>query len=282
MKTVSINGKQLPSIGLGTWHMGDQISQRPQELAALQAGISADASVIDTAEMYGNGRSEKLVGEAIRNMQRDSLYLISKVLPENASAKRLPQRLDRSLMALGTDYLDLYLLHWRGTIPLSETVQTLEDAKQAGKIRAWGVSNFDVDDLQELLSVPHGENVSANEVLFNLQNRGPLFDLLPWQQQHQLPLIAYSPIAQGDQLGGQLRQNKILQTIALAHQTTVFTIMLAWVVDHPQVLAIPQTSQRQHALANVAAGEIQLTDQERQQLTAAFPTPTRKQPLAVL
>lgn len=282
MKTVSINGKKLPSIGLGTWHMGDQIGQRPQELAALQAGISAGASVIDTAEMYGNGRSEKLVGEAIRNMQRDSLYLISKVLPENASAKRLPQRLDRSLMALGTDYLDLYLLHWRGTIPLSETVQALEDAKQAGKIRAWGVSNFDVDDLQELLSVPHGENVSANEVLFNLQNRGPLFDLLPWQQQHQLPLIAYSPIAQGDQLGGQLRQNKTLQAIALAHQTTVFTIMLAWVVDHPQVLAIPQTSQRQHALANVAAGEIQLTDQERQQLTAAFPTPTRKQPLAVL
>ncbi|HAT53843.1 MAG TPA: hypothetical protein DCW31_01075 [Lactobacillus sp.] len=282
MKTVTIDQHTLPAIGLGTWHLGDSAATRSREIDALNAGLDAGATVIDTAEMYGNGRSERLIGEAISKRKRDELYLISKVLPENASAQQLPRSLDRSLKALNIDYLDLYLLHWRGSVPLSETVTALEDAKRAGKIRAWGVSNFDVDDMEDLLTVPNGNHVAANEVLVNLQNRGTLFDLLPWHQAHNIPTIAYSPIAQGDTLGANLLANATLKQVAAAHQTSVFAIMLAWVIQLPQVMAIPESGTIAHATENVHTINLQLTQSELQAITKAFPTPTKKEPLAVI
>lgn len=208
---VTINQKAIFPIGLGTWHMGDDPQKRTQEIQALRAGLDHGATVIDTAEMYGEGNAERLVGEAIQPYHREDLYLISKVYPWHASREQLPICLDHSLQRLGTDYLDMYLLHWRGNIPLVETVEALEKAKQAGKIRAWGVSNFDVADMEELMRVTNGQNCQTNQVLYNLSERGIEFDLLPYMQQHQLPLIAYSPIAQGDSLGGHLTEQRVLQ-----------------------------------------------------------------------
>ncbi|MCF6165003.1 Oxidoreductase aldo-keto reductase family [Furfurilactobacillus rossiae] len=282
MKTVTINQQLLPAIGLGTWHIGDSEATRSREIAALSAGLDAGATVIDTAEMYGNGRSERLVGEVLNQRQRNDLYLVSKVLPENASVRQLPRSLDRSLEALNTDYLDLYLLHWRGNIPLAETVRAMEAAKKAGKIRAWGVSNFDVDDMQELLSVPDGDKVAVNEVLINLQSRGTLFDLLPWQEKHHIPTLAYSPIAQGDTLGGNLANNETLKSIAAAHHVSVFAIMLAWVIQLPDVLAIPESGTVDHAKENVAVADLVLSDEELTRINTAFPKPTHKIPLAVI
>lgn len=282
MKQVTINNVTLPAIGVGTWHMGDSISQRATEIAAIQAGIEAGAKVIDTAEMYGNGRSEQLIKQAIQPYNRDDLYLIDKVLPTNAGKSQLEASLDQSLANVGTDYFDLYLLHWRGGIPLAETVKELERVKKAGKIKAWGVSNFDVADLKELWNLPNGNNCVANEDLYNLDERGIEYDLLPLMKQHALPLIAYSPLSQGDTITGKLTDNPVLNQIAHHHQVTVEQIMLAWVLRIGNVLAIPQSSNPKHAQANVEAGEIELTDKEILTLQKEFPTPNSKQPLAVI
>ncbi|MBE9924232.1 aldo/keto reductase, partial [Enterococcus casseliflavus] len=197
----TLNKQSVLAVGMGTWHMGDDPAKEKAEIDALQAGIKAGAAVIDTAEMYGEGNAETLVGKAIQPFTRADLYLISKVYPWNASTDELPKALDRSLARLGTDYLDLYLLHWRGDVPLAETVDALEAAKDSGKIRAWGVSNFDVADMEELLRLENGDQCAANQVLYNLGARGIEYDLLPWQAETEIPVIAYSPIAQGDRLG---------------------------------------------------------------------------------
>lgn len=282
MKKVTINNITLPAIGIGTWRMGDSTSQRATEIAAIQASIEAGAKVIDTAEMYGNGRSEQLIKQAIQPYNRDDLYLIDKVLPTNAGKGQLESSLDQSLANVGTDYFDLYLLHWRGGIPLAETIDELERVKQAGKIKAWGVSNFDVADLKELWQLPNGNHCVANEDLYNLDKRGIEYDLLTLMKQHNLPLIAYSPLSQGDTITGKLLDNPVLNQIADNHQATVEQIMLAWVLRISNVLAIPQSSNPQHAKANVEAGEIELTDKELLILQKEFPTPTSKQALAVI
>ncbi|KRL93229.1 aldo/keto reductase [Levilactobacillus hammesii] len=282
MQNVKIAGRTVPVIGIGTWHMGDRPAQRETEIAAIQAGIAAGARVIDTAEMYGSGRAENLVGEALQPYHREDLFLISKVLPENASRQRMAASLEASLQRLRTDYLDLYLYHWRGSVPLAETVAELQRLQQTGKIRAWGVSNFDIADLKELWQLPGGDQAAANEDLYHLGSRGLDYAVLPWQAEHDLPLIAYSPIAQGDSWGQHLATNATVKQIAVAHQATVYQVLLAWVIRQPQVLAIPQTSSVAHMEQNLAAGELRLSTQELAALDQQFPRPTQKERLDII
>lgn len=281
MKTVTIDQRQLPALGIGTWEMGDDPADFDAEIAAIRAGLDAGLKVIDTAEMYGSGRSESLVGQAIQPYKRSDLYLISKVLPENASAKLMPASLKASLQRLQTDYLDLYLYHWRGSIPLAETVATLQDLKKQGYIRAWGVSNFDIDDMQELWQLPEGQNVAANEDLYNLETRGIEYSLLPWQRQHHLPLIAYSPLGRGPKMGSTMMQNPAVLEVAQKHQASVYQILLAWVTQQQDVLAIPKSSSADHLLANLKSLQIELTPSDLENLEQAYPKPDHKEPLAI-
>lgn len=282
MQTVTIAGNQVPAIGMGTWHMGDDPTLQKQEIEAIHAGLDAGAKVIDTAEMYGSGRSETLVGKAIKGVPRDQLYLISKVLPTNASKERMERSLDASLKRLGVNEVDLYLYHWRGTTPLSETVAELQRLTEAGKTKAWGISNFDVADLEELWQLPDGPKAAANEDLFNLGSRGVEYSLLGWQAEHHLPFIAYSPVGAPDQLNSDLDSNPNVLKVAKRHNATVYQILLAWVVSHQQVLAIPQSSNAEHTRENVLAGNIQLTAEDHKLLDEAYPAPTEKLPLDVL
>ncbi|MCO5495013.1 aldo/keto reductase [Enterococcus innesii] len=278
----TLNKQSVLAVGMGTWHMGDDPAKEKAEIDALQAGIKAGAAVIDTAEMYGEGNAETLVGKAIQPFTRGDLYLISKVYPWNASADELPKALDRSLARLGTDYLDLYLLHWRGDVPLAETVDALEAAKASGKIRAWGVSNFDVADMEELLRLENGDQCAANQVLYNLGARGIEYDLLPWQAEAEIPVIAYSPIAQGDRLGHHFKNDEVLKELAEAKGCTIFQLLLAWTLRQPHVLAIPQTSDSLHMLQNIEAAKIIFSKSELAAIDARFPAPTKKQPLAMI
>ncbi len=269
------DGTVLPAIGQGTWNMGDDPSRRSEEIAALQAGIEQGMTLIDTAEMYGEGRSEDLVGEAIRG-RRDDVFLVSKVYPHNAGGKQLVQSCEQSLQRLGTDHLDLYLLHWRGRIPLQETVEGMQRLMEAGKIRRWGVSNLDVKDMNELLRVEGAEQCAVNQVLYHLGSRGIEYDLLPWQQEHRIPVMAYSPLAQAGSLRRELIQHPVVQQIADEHEAQPFQIMLSWCIRSGSVIAIPKASSVEHARSNAAAASIQLDEQQLQQLDAAFPAPTRK------
>lgn len=278
----TLNKQSVLAVGMGTWHMGDDPAKEKAEIDALQAGIKAGAAVIDTAEMYGEGNAETLVGKAIQPFTRGDLYLISKVYPWNASADELPKALDRSLTRLGTDYHDLYLLHWRGDVPLAETVDALEAAKASGKIRAWGVSNFDVADMEELLRLENGDQCAANQVLYNLGARGIEYDLLPWQAEAEIPVIAYSPIAQGDRLGHHFKNDEVLKELAEAKGCTIFQLLLAWTLRQPHVLAIPQTSDSLHMLQNIEACKIVFSQSELAAIDARFPAPTKKQPLAMI
>lgn len=282
MKSVTINGIELPAVGIGTWNIGDDPQKEAAEVDAIRAGLDHGARVIDTAEMYGNGQSERVVRTAITGYQHDHLFIIDKVLPINAGHPQLEKSLDQSLKNVGTDYFDLYLLHWRGSIPLSETVTEMERMVAKGKIKAWGVSNFDVADLQELWSLPAGKHCVANQDLYNLDERGIEYDLLPLMARHRLPLIAYSPLAQGDHLSGKLAANSLLKEIAANHRVTVYQVMLAWTLRNKNVLTIPKSSSINHALANWTAGEIEFTSAELAALTKEFPRPSHKQPLATI
>ncbi|BDR57844.1 aldo/keto reductase [Xylocopilactobacillus apicola] len=283
MKKVKIAGKMMPAIGIGTWHMGSSRDTHALHLSALRAGLDAGARIIDTAEMYGSGDAEILVGEAIQPYSRDDLFLISKVLPSNANQARMEKSLDASLKRLQTDYLDLYLYHWRGMTPLSETVKELERLKEKGKIKAWGVSNFDTPDLEELNHTPGGENAQANEVLYNLGSRNIEYDLISWQIERQITLIAYSPVGAGTaNHGTQIAKNPVVQEIAKRHNASSYQIMLAWAIRDGQTIAIPQSNIPEHMKENIAAGEISLSSEDLAQLDQAYPKPTTKRPLSIL
>ena len=282
MKSVQINGVQLPAVGIGTWNIGDDPAKLNDEVNAIRAGIDRGARVIDTAEMYGNGKAERVAREAINGYQRDNLFIIDKVLPTNASAKQLEHSLDRSLDNVGTDYFDLYLLHWRGPVPLAETINEMEKMVAKGKIKSWGVSNFDVSDLHEMWSLPSGDHCVANQDLYNLDERGIEYDLLPMMADHRLPLIAYSPLAQGDTISGKLTDNQLLKELAANHQATIYQVMLAWTIRNGNVLTIPKSSSVDHAIANWEAGEIEFTNDELKILAKEFPKPSSKQPLATI
>lgn len=282
MLTVNLGGSTVPAIGIGTWNIGDNLARHDEEIKAIQMAIDAGATVIDTAEMYGYGRAEKLTAEALSPYSREKLFLIDKVLPENASHSRLEGSLDRSLKLMRTDYFDLYLLHWRGGIPLAETVDELTKMKEKGKIRYWGVSNFDTADVHELWSLPNGRDCSANEDLYNLDERGIEYDLLPLMRQAGMPLIAYSPLSQGDRISGRLTNNPLLEELAHNHSATIFQVMLAWAIRDHNTLAIPKAANPAHAKDNIAALNITFTVDELEALAKAFPRPQTKHPLATI
>ena len=269
-------GTRVPVLGQGTWNMGDDPARKGEELLALQIGLDLGLTLIDTAEMYGNGKSEHLVGEAIRG-RRDEVVLVSKVLPGHASRQGTVSACHASLRRLGTDHLDLYLLHWRGRVPLTETVEALEALRHSGDIRAWGVSNFDPGDLRELAGVPGGEQVATNQVLYNLTRRGIEFDLLPQSQQQGLPIMAYSPVEQG-----RLAGNAALRMVAARHGVGELQVALAWVLRLPGVIAIPKAAQVSHVRENRAALDLKLTEDDLKALDQAFPPPQRAQALEML
>lgn len=281
MKTVKLAKEAVFPIGLGTWKMGEERAPRKQEIAALRAGIEAGAEVIDTAEMYGNGLSEELVGEAITFYDREKLFLISKVLPSNASKKQLAKSLDASLKRLKTDYLDQYLLHWPGQIPFQETIEALEEQRQKGKIKSWGVSNLDTDELEEILRLENGDHCATNQVCYNLGDRGIEFDLIPLMRQQQMPLIAYCPLAMGDSQGFHFTKEKTLIELSEKHDCDIFQLLLAWCIRDGQTIAIPKAGKSEHVLSNLKAAEIQLSEEDLIQLNQVYPEPTRKMPLTI-
>ncbi|MFL4998642.1 MAG: aldo/keto reductase [Microvirga sp.] len=276
LKVTLPSGETVPALGQGTWQMAETASRRKQEIEALRLGVELGMTLVDTAEMYGEGASEELVAEAIVG-ERDRLFLVSKVYPHNASRQGVVQACERSLRRLKTDRLDLYLLHWRGSVPLEETVAGFEELRRSGKIRHWGVSNFDTDDMDELLRVPAGENCAANQVLYNVTRRGPEFDLIPWMTEHRMPLMAYSPIEQG-----KLPRGGVLQRIGQKYGASPFQITLAWLLQKPDVIAIPKASSPDHVRDNHRALEIRLSPEDLDAIDAEFPPPRRKRPLEMI
>jgi diketogulonate reductase-like aldo/keto reductase len=284
MKTAALpDGERVPVLGQGTWGMGEKKSTHAEEVAALRLGIDLGMTLIDTAEMYGDGGAEKVVADAIDG-QRDRVFVVTKVYPHNASRTKLPKACERSLKRLRVNTMDLYLLHWRQrTPPLEETVETFEKLRAAGKIKRWGVSNFDVDDMQELLAIENGLNCAANQVLYNLKHREIEFDLLPFLHQHstlnhQLIVMAYSPVGHGRGL----LENKTLKKIAKRHDATSAQIALAWVLRQPGVIAIPKASNKKHVGENARSIQIKLTKEYLVELDQEFPPPKSKKSLPML
>jgi diketogulonate reductase-like aldo/keto reductase len=270
------SGVSVPVLGQGTWKMGERRERFAQEVAALRLGIELGMTLIDTAEMYADGGAEEVVREAIAG-RRDEVFVVSKVLPSNASRAATIRACEASLKRLGTDRIDLYLLHWRGGVPLRETVEAFETLKAGGKIADWGVSNFDVDDMAELAALPAGGAIAANQVLYHLGSRGIEFDLLPWQRGRRIPVMAYCPIGEGD-----LARDSRLKPVAERHNATPAQIALAWTIRAGGVIAIPKASQESHVRDNRTAADIRLTAQDLAGLDAIFPPPHRKVPLAMV
>ncbi|MQB21800.1 aldo/keto reductase [Agrobacterium tumefaciens] len=270
------SGRDIPALGIGTWNMGESNAEEAQEVASIRKAVELGMTVVDTAEMYADGRSEEIVGKAIADL-RDEVFLVSKVYPFNASATGTIEACERSLKRLGVDHLDLYLLHWRGSHPLEETVAAFEKLKQSGKIRDWGVSNFDTDDMEELFEVENGRNCAVNQVLYNLSRRGVEYDLLPWCQEKGVPLMAYSPIEQG-----RILNNHELIRIAKAYQATPAQVALAFLLERDGVVAIPKSAKPERVEENRGATDLDISDEDWASLDAAFPPPTRKTSLAML
>lgn len=269
-------GETIPVLGQGTWQMAESRARRAEEIKALQAGVDLGMTLIDTAEMYGSGAAEELVAEALAD-RRDRIFLVSKVLPENASTRGTIKACERSLKRLRTDRIDLYLLHWRGSVPLAETVEAFETLKRDGCIRHWGVSNFDVDDMQELLALPGGKAVATNQVLYNLARRGIERDLIPWSQKFGMPIMAYSPVDQG-----RLSGHRSLAEIGNRLGATPAQVALAWILQQRGVCAIPKAGSVKHVMENHAALMLRLTAADMAGLDAAFPPPKRKVPLEMI
>ncbi|TWC68559.1 aldo/keto reductase [Herbaspirillum sp. SJZ099] len=270
------NGDQVPALGQGTWNMGESAAHAAAEVKALQAGLELGMTLIDTAEMYADGGAEKIVGRAIAG-RRDQVYLVSKVLPQNASRRGTIAACEASLKRLGTDRIDLYLLHWRGSHPLSATVEAMQALAAQGKIGGWGVSNLDTDDIDELLEEENGNQCLTNQVLYNLSRRGIEYDLLPQSLERGVPVMAYSPIEQG-----RILKNAALATVAQRHGVTPAQVALVWVLRRPGVIAIPKAASQEHVRQNRASLDIALADADLRELDAAFPPPRRKLPLAML
>lgn len=270
------SGQQVPALGQGTWHMGERKSERAREVAALQVGLDLGMTLIDTAEMYGDGGAEEVVGAAIKG-RREQTFIVSKVYPHNASLRGTIAACERSLSRLAVEQIDLYLLHWRGSHPLADTVRAFEQLQAAGKIRDWGVSNFDSDDMDELAAVGGGRRCASNQVLYNLTQRGIEWDLLPWCRERQMPVMAYCPVDQG----GRLLRSAALQQVAERHGATTAQIALAWLIRRERVIAIPKAVSAVHIRANRAALDLVLTAADLADLDRAFPPPTRKMSLAM-
>jgi len=277
MKRVALpSGETVPALGQGTWSMGETPRRRAEEVAALQLGIELGMTLIDTAEMYGEGGAERVVGEALAG-RRDQVFVVSKVYPHNASRKGAIAACERSLKRLKTDRLDLYLLHWRGAVPLAETLEAFQALIAAGKIRHYGVSNLDTGELEELWRLPGGGACATDQVLYNLSRRGPEWRLLPWCDKHRMPVMAYSPLEQG-----RLAGKPVLAQVAKRHGAAPLQIALAWVMQRDGVIAIPKAADRAHVRDNRAAADLALTPDDLAELDRAFPPPQRETPLEML
>jgi diketogulonate reductase-like aldo/keto reductase len=268
-------GGAMPTYGLGTWFMGENSRTRADEVAALKLGLDLGATLIDTAEMYGSGGAEEIVGEAITG-RRDEVFIVSKVLPENATRRGTIAACERSLKRMRTDRIDVYLLHWRGSPPLEETLDAFATLKRDGKIKAWGVSNFDTDDMEELEDLG-GDGCASNQVLYNLTRRGIEYDLVPWCAERGIPIMAYSPIEQGRMLG-----HKTLAAVGARHNATPAQVALAWLLQRKGIVVIPKATNPDHVRENRKSLDLHLTVDDLATLDQAFPPPKRKQPLGML
>lgn len=274
MRTLKLlSGQTIPVLGMGTWQMGEHARDRASEVAALRHGLDLGLSLIDTAEMYGEGGAEEVVAQAIAQ-RRAEVFLVSKVYPHNASKRGAIAACERSLKRLQTDYLDCYLLHWRGSVPLAETLEAFQTLQQAGKIRSYGVSNFDLDDMEEAIDLKGGNAIATNQVLYNLMRRGIEWNLLPWCRQRGIPVMAYSPVEQG-----RLLSQPVLKAIAQERNVTTAQVAIAWLLHQDNVIVIPKASRIEHVEQNRAALDLKLSAEELATLDAAFPPPA--QPVAL-
>ncbi len=270
------SGESVPQLGQGTWHMGESGRARKEEIAAVRLGLDLGMTLIDTAEMYGNGGAEEVVAEAVAG-RREECFIVSKVLPENATRAGTIAACGRSLKRLKTDRIDLYLLHWRGSPKLEETLAGFEALIASGEIRYWGVSNFDVDDMEELFRLAGGASCATNQVLYNLRRRGIEAGLLPWCRKRAIPIMAYSPFEQG-----RLLRDRTLTAVAIRHRATTAQIALAWVLRQADMMAIPKSSTEAHVQENRAALDIALSAQDLAELAKTFPPPKERRPLELL
>ncbi|GII32595.1 oxidoreductase [Planotetraspora mira] len=270
------SGEEVAALGQGTWHMGENRSSRDEEIATLQVGLDLGMTLIDTAELYAEGEAERLTGEAIAG-RRDEVFLVGKVLPDHATLRGTVAACEESLRRLGTDRIDLYLLHWRGGVPLEETLSAFERLTASGHIRHWGVSNFDVGDMTELVALAGGQAVQSDQILYNLARRGSEFELAPWCHERGIPIMAYSPVEQGRLLG-----HPALRGVAERHEATPAQVALAWALRDNGVIAIPKAAKASHVRENQAALEIRLAEEDLLVLDTAFPPPRAGQPLEML
>ena len=282
MNTVTLpDGTRLPALGLGTWHMGESAASRAAEVAAVRLALELGYRVLDTAEMYGEGGAEEVLGQALAEalragtVARDEVFVVSKVYPHNASRAGVVAACERSRKRLGLDRIDLYLLHWPGPHPLHDTVAGFEVLQSQGRITHWGVSNFETDDMTQLSAVPGGERCAANQVYYSPSTRGAEFDLLPWQRARSMPLMAYCPLDQGD-----LAQDAALQKVAERHGATASQVALAWLIARGGVMPIPKAVREPHLRANLAAIDLVLNEADLSEIERRFPAPRRKQVLA--
>jgi diketogulonate reductase-like aldo/keto reductase len=271
------SGRPIPVLGQGTWRMGEDPAKRQSEIEALRLGLDLGMTLIDTAEMYGEGAAAEMTGEAIAR-RRGEVFLVSKVYPHNATRGGAVEACERSLQRLGTDYLDLYLLHWRGRVPLAETLEAFQSLKQTGKIRDYGVSNFDVDDMEEAFALPGGDEIVTDQVLYNLVHRGIESDLLPWCRERGLPIMAYSPVGHSAREQKKLFDQPHVKSVASRYRVTPAQVALAWLLQR-DVIAVPKASNPEHVRENRAALDLILTKKDLEELDQAFPPPGKKIPL---
>lgn len=270
------DGRRVPRLGQGTWHMGELRSKREAELGAIRLGIQMGMTLIDTAEMYGGGAAEQLVGEAIRGFPRKDLFLVSKVYPHNAGRANIFKSCEASLRRMDVGSLDLYLLHWRGAVPLKETVECMEALKRDGLIKGWGVSNFDTEDMQALFKIPGGDRCQTNQVLYHLGSRGIEFDLLPWLQAQDISLMAYSPLAQAGRLKSGLAKDLSVLEVGRRHRASAEQVLLAFVMRIKNAIVIPKAGSAEHVRQNAASALLSLEDEDLKLLEQAFPAPGKK------
>jgi len=277
LPTVTLpDGEAVPALGLGTWHMGEDRRRAADEAAAVRLGIELGMTLIDTAEMYGSGGAEEVVAQASAEL-RDRLFIVSKVLPYNASQKGVVEACDRSLRRLKTDRIDLYLLHWRGSVPLAETLAGFGRLQRDGKIRHHGVSNFSTEDMREWVGLAGGDTVAANQILYNLSRRGPEWELMPWCRERRIAIMAYSPLEQGRMLG-----NRALRQVAARHGATAAQVALAWLLRQDGMIVIPKATRLEHVRENRTALDLALTQADLAELDRAFPAPNSRTPLGML
>ncbi|PTY40052.1 aldo/keto reductase [Brachyspira hampsonii] len=274
----------MPKFGIGTWCMGEVETEFKKESESIAFALENGVRLIDTAEMYGEGKAESIIGDALKisNIKREELFIVSKVYPHNAGRDKLFKSLEASLNRMGLKYLDMYLLHWRGRVPLSETVECMEEAKRGGLIKDWGVSNFDIDDMKELETIKDGDKCTVNQVLYHLGSRGVDYSLAPYMEERNIALMAYCPLAQAGNLGKDILKNNTILSIAKKHNAAPSQIALSFIMGFNNKIAIPKSSNKKHIIENIESQKIKLDDEDMAIINKEFPKPNRKMPLDIV